>query len=103
MYYVTIITTDGETLNAEHEKCPELSLLKQAVGGYTETVPYWDWWEGRECVAFYNEEGKLDGLPYNALATSLWHTYLSPIRINDTLHGNVIIVSVDTPEEMAEL
>jgi hypothetical protein len=103
MYYLTTINANGFFEYAEQETCPDLAQLRQAVGGYIETVPYWEHWDGRQAVAFCNEEGKLEGLPINANATSLWHSQLSPRTIDDVLCGNVIIISADTGAEMREL
>lgn len=37
-----------------------LSALQQAVGGYVETVTF-----AEDCCVLCNEEGRLQGLPYN--------------------------------------
>jgi len=55
---------------------PSLEWLQKAVGGYIETVPFWNTYDDdgttRGCVAYCNEEGKLDGLPANRLANQKW-------------------------------
>jgi hypothetical protein len=57
---------------------PKLELLKNAIGGgYIELVPGFDTIEQKpgevvKCVAFCDEEGKLNGLPANTYATILW-------------------------------
>jgi hypothetical protein len=57
---------------------PNLKVLQQAVGGYIETVPWlttvWAGEDGKfvSCIAYCNEEGKLERLPYNAQATLVW-------------------------------
>jgi hypothetical protein len=60
----------------DFDKVPTLAELQAAVGGYIETVPFFDKVEvdGKAvpCIAFCNEEGKLQRLPVNDLATFLW-------------------------------
>lgn len=56
---------------------PTLQLLKAAIGGgYLEAVPGFDTIEHagelHRCVAFCDEEGKLNSLPINNWATMLW-------------------------------
>jgi hypothetical protein len=55
---------------------PELQQLREGVGGDIELVPMFDNIERdgevHECIAYCNEMGKLDGLPFNMYATALW-------------------------------
>lgn len=71
-----------------------LPLLQKAVGGYIEVIPGFVKFRDEECVAFCNEEGKLNGLPYNDVATMLWHGQFS-FPVNDILVGNVIVITGD--------
>jgi hypothetical protein len=103
MYHIVIINTDGAFELKSQDDCPELKQLKDAVGGWIETVPYWEDYGGRRAVVFCNEEGKLDGLPVNEVATAIWHDKLKPNLIDDFLCGNIIVVSCDTADELAEL
>jgi hypothetical protein len=103
MFYVTIINANGATTDSKQAKCPELKQLRDAVGGHIEALPYWDEWQGRQCVAFCNEEGKLDNLPLNIPATMMWQAAMEPNKLDDVLCGNIIIISADTPKEMAQL
>lgn len=88
---------------------PELAVLQGAVVGYIETVPFFTTYEyeGRmwPCVAYCNEEGKLDGLPVNVEATILWEGACAREgvgRIDDVLVGSIIVIFGE-PEELAEL
>lgn len=91
---------------------PTLEFLQGAVGGYIEQVPQFDNIRLGErierCVAFCNETGKLDGLPFNAAATEAWEQAL-PTGLRDKagqwldfLVGPIIVVAGDA-EFMAEL
>jgi hypothetical protein len=88
---------------------PPLKLLQEAVGGLIEAVPDFHTIELRgtilPCVAYCNEEGKLNGLPFNLAATQAWHYALlrkgagglldkdgTPI---DVLCGPVILIAGD--------
>jgi hypothetical protein len=67
---------------------PGLKELQEAVGGYIETVPHLTTIRTLEdkkyvsCIAYCNEEGKLEQLPYNARATLAWDIALR--RIEDS-------------------
>jgi Domain of unknown function (DUF3846) len=69
---------------------PSLRRLQRIVGGYIEAVPHWDSHVGTPCVAWCNEEGKLDELPINYRATALWWAHLGQ-RVDDVLVGNVVL------------
>jgi hypothetical protein len=75
-----------------------LELIKPALnGGYVEAVPSFYVYEGQQCVAFCDEDGKNKKLPFNAQATLLWARALDrqPSEIGDYLVGTVIIVTGD--------
>lgn len=95
----TIIKTNGDIVVTQHDKPIPLDFLTNAVGGYIETVPYFNQYEGEACVVFCNEEGKLKGLPINVEANKLWH---AQVKISDVLVGDIIIISGDD-EFMDEL
>ena len=61
--------------------------LNQLVGGYIEIIRL-----NSRYFMVINEEGKLQNLPYNAYATILYQTYVSPY---DYIVGNAVLVSVD--------
>jgi hypothetical protein len=73
------------------EKVP-LKMLQEAVGGYIEAVPAFTHYRGRTCVAFCNENGKLDRLPANVRATAAWWDRR---EFGDFLVGDVIIITGD--------
>jgi hypothetical protein len=79
------------------ERLPTLEEMQRAVGGYIETVPYLDQYDGKPCVAFCNEEGKLKAEPINDRATGLWVQALKRRNMvpNDILVGAIAIVTGD--------
>lgn len=88
-----VIHSDGSVIHEEiHGSCP-LEKLQRAVGGYIETVERWTEYEGHRAVVFCNEDGKLDGLPVNELATRLWHEAYPDA--GDTLVGDVVVATGD--------
>lgn len=85
---------------------PGIQQLQKAVGGYIEVVPYFDTIEHdgavHRCAAFCNEEGKLNGLEFNARATTLWDAALRRAggpglgcRPVDVLVGPVVVIFGD--------
>ena len=93
-----------------------LKQLQEAVGGYIESVPLWNTYihNGRpvSCVAYCNEEGKLNGLSLNAAATRDWSAAMLRIveegeqvyprgllgadgRPSDVLVGDIVVVVGD--------
>lgn len=89
-----------------------IEFLQGAVGGYIEVVPgFFQIRVGdhiEACVAFCNEEGKLDGLPFNATATIEWEHALPTGLRNpqgewlDWLVGAIVVVFGDA-DFMADL
>lgn len=65
-----------------------LSELQKLVGGYIEGLNF-----GENARAYVNEEGKLEGLPYNQLATALCHIYNVGL-IDDVIVGNLVILGM---------
>jgi hypothetical protein len=65
-------------------KPPGLALLQGWVGGYVEAVYFGDG------VGWLNEEGKLQGLPINELATMICHTQRA-LPLNDYIAGPLVI------------
>lgn len=53
-----------------------LARLQELVGGFIETVPAWNTWQGRRCVVYCNEEGLLTHLQRNEQATTAWRECL---------------------------
>ena len=71
-----------------------LADLNKAVGGYIEHVPLFDTYEGKDCIVFCNEYGKIQNLPYNKPATDLWRQ-VSMQEIPDHLVGSIAIITGD--------
>lgn len=59
----------GLTLEPYTGPRPSLEQLQKAVGGYIERVKVR--YDGRVREAYVNEEGLIEGLPFNATATRL--------------------------------
>lgn len=97
---LVVIAPDGKTTSAPLDAAPSLDALQEAVGGYIEVVPLFNSYEGGPCVAFCNEEGKLDRLDYNPYATAAWRRALGfdPRARGDYLVGSIAIVC--GPEEL---
>jgi hypothetical protein len=89
-----IYKTDGTREVLKFDKPIALEVLNKAVGGYIETVPYWNEHLGRKCVAFCNEEGKIKSLPFNGKADLLWHLERQAY-VDDHLFGDVIVIMGD--------
>jgi len=89
-----IYKTDGTVEYRKYTAAPSLKGLQEAVGGYLETVPYFSTHKGMKCVAFCNEEGKLNKLPLNITATKLWYGEMGTRYhlISDVLVGDVIVL-----------
>lgn len=97
------ISTNGD-LSAEDTTDPALfERLREIVGGWIELVPLFETivinGERVPCVAFCNEEGKLDGLELNTVATAMWRKSAGG-DIDDMLFGPVAVVIGD--EEFLE-
>jgi len=82
-----IIKADGETINYAPKSGAhyELEELQGIVGGYIQAI---DLHDGRFMVC--NEEGKLNGLAYNSMATDIAHE-AGAIFENDFIVGDVLI------------
>lgn len=89
---MTTIKPDGTitVMNYDHEL--SLDVLQKAVDGLIVVIPFFTEYEGQECVAFCNDEGKIHELPINELATKLWK---QQTPLDDVLHGAVVIVQGD--------
>ena len=70
---------------------PSLEEAQKFVGGWVETVPFPD-----GSLLIINEEGKLENLPLNPLATALWHKHYGP---TDQIVGNAIHIAADARGE----
>jgi len=82
MKQVITIKVDGTTEITEPAKKPTLEEMQAMVGGYIEPVRGIKW-NGHTGVMVVNEEGILDGLPFNAKAS---------LVARRTIVGNVFIL-----------
>lgn len=81
-----LIPVEGNMRVVEHNGLEDLQKL---VGGDIETLPV-----GREDVApFFNEEGKVNGLPRNERATKLLAASLMP---EDHVAGDMVLCGLNT-------
>ena len=91
---LTILHARGKVVTTvrDLDAPPAIETLQRAVNGQIEAVLYFSEYNGENCVAFCNEDGKLDGLSLNVLATML----AGPeFMANDVLFGDVAIVTGD--------
>ena len=82
-------------------RVPDLEFFRggeTGVGGYLEAVPYFRKWKEADeswvdCMAYCNEEGKLNGLPLNRLATTAWKESQLKlgVSVDDILVGDVVV------------
>jgi hypothetical protein len=83
--YLIVFPVDGPPVITELTKPPPLDRLQEAVGGYIEVVPHFTTLgvagDSVPCLAYCDEEGKLNHKPVNPAATRLWHEAL--MRITD--------------------
>lgn len=90
---VITISTTGEVAVAEMPSEKEYEFLSNSVGGWIEMVRLERELEGM--IIWVNEEGKIDGLPYNDQATLVWELSYGQ---TDIIVGNAVITG-DTDEE----
>lgn len=85
----TIYKTDGTQAEVEPANGTDfkLSELKPIVGGYVETVFFYD--RKVKKVMVVNEEGKLRKLPVNAEATRFLMAI--PGTLPDVIHGDALV------------
>jgi hypothetical protein len=100
-----------------NDASPDLAFLQKAVGGWIQGVPDWRTIDVagqiQPCVAYCNENGKLEGLPLNPAATLAWDAALRRVKdevgfvvypnglrkedgdLTDALVGDVVVVTGD--------
>ena len=79
-----IIKTDGTKEVTLFAEGTFLELAQKIVGGWIQLVRL----NNKGIDLYLNEEGKLDGLPQNPIATALWS---EDYGLTDYIVGNVII------------
>lgn len=74
-----VIQPDGKVEEFIQEKEPDLETLQRLVGGMIEavTIKY----RGKQTLAYINEEGKLNDLSQNRMATALWHNNFPSLSV----------------------
>lgn len=92
---LTVIRIDGRRDITALPTAPTLDQLRAAVGGAIEVIPFFTKFEGRECVAFCHEEGKLEGLAANPVAQGLWERAVRRRISADYLVGPIAIITGD--------
>ena len=88
-----VVGVDGALTVTPLDQPPDHHQLHDAVQGFIELIPWFTSYQGRPCVAFCNEEGKLEGLPFNRAANLLWAEALGYPPTNDVLVGPIAIVA----------
>lgn len=83
-----------KTVSPKNGKTFSLDELKKFVGGYIEIVTVK--FDGKDYLMVVNEEGKLNGLPYNEAATELYQT--SFWGDCDCILGDALICDTDMIE-----
>jgi hypothetical protein len=74
--------------------------LSAAVGGFLQALGY----PGRaDAVAYINEEGKLEGLPYNLRATVLLMTPAMGYMSGDYIAGDAVLIGANPMGEDLDL
>ena len=83
---IVIIPAEGEPYIEDIKgDFVDYDTLSSNVGGWIECVGL-----EQDLDLWVNEEGKLNGLPFNPLATLLWMNYFGP---TDMIMGNAIITA----------
>jgi len=80
---VIVIEPNGYTVPKFVEIDGSLDSFQALVGGYIEQIST----NLANCYAYANEEGKLQGLAHNALAS-----HISPLMPSDFIAGNMVLV-----------
>lgn len=88
MYTYAVISPDGTSVIKRPASALTLKALQAAVGGYIEMVML----DGAEGII--NEEGKLQGLARNEVATRLAQEY-GAIADDDWIAGAMVVVGSD--------
>lgn len=92
-YAVYIFKTNGEVIATTQAKAPSLEQMQSAVGGYIETVPYFNaYCNLKRGYCYADEEGLLKRKPVNTKATELWRQNAERygLTLTQNLVGDVI-------------
>ena len=80
-----VIGFDTSVEMVDYDKKDEYRFLSDAVDGYIEMVAL----KGTQLTMYVNEEGKLEGLPFNDIATSIFQAKFGAV---DIIMGNAVLV-----------
>lgn len=83
-----VITPRGDVFTIEYAKANEYDTLSDAVGGYIEMVSL----KGTQLTMVLNEEGKLNGFPFNLNATMIFREKFGNV---DTIVGNAVFIGAE--------
>src|SRR5262245_9584550 len=100
---MVLIWPSGKIVVKQLTAPPQLQALHDGGGGYIEAIPFFDTVDinggdgVQRCVAFCNEHGKLNGLPFNPTADFLYKQALdrAGIKLRDMLVGSVVVIVGD--------
>lgn len=96
-FIYAIVRTDNTITWYERDSAPEYDAINAAVGGWLEGVPV------RDVTAYVNEEGKLNSLPRNEIATALAHRDKA-IYPHDYIAGDMFVAGpLDEEGEITSL
>lgn len=84
MEQAVVIKTDGTKDIIEFEVGKSFSLIQKSVGGYVQVIGL----PKSKADLWVNEEGKINGLPQNPIATSIW---VDEFGYTDIICGDVVI------------
>jgi hypothetical protein len=97
-YVLLTLKPDSETFEVEvFKREPPFSTLQSRVGGFVESVPHLNsichGGKTRRVMAFCNEEGQINNLPFNDKATRLWLENLGdgPFSYEPRIYGNLVL------------
>jgi hypothetical protein len=89
---MVLIAVNGEFTEAAIDLKDVLDKTRAALEDYLELVPHFEVFDGHACAAFCGENGKLNQLAVNEVATRVWHLQSSMKHGHDFLCGPVVIV-----------
>lgn len=82
------ITPDALAVKADIHRAEELKTLQGLVGGYIDAVAS----EDNTISVFINDEGAINGMPVNELATGFWWAVNPAARASaQYLHGTAVV------------
>lgn len=86
---VLVIKADGQENFISTAKRPSLEQMQEWVGGYIQAVP--TSYEGKKRTMVVNEEGAINGLPLNPIATKIYRS-TSAFHHKELIFGTAVIL-----------